>query len=498
MGILDFFSPEAGQDRRRWLDDQEAALAEALRYYLGPTGIPDRLGAANEMLNPVVGLQRSAAATNRALDPSLSGVDRVAAGADAATEALGALLGVSGLRATTEAAAPAVRGLLDDIVERANQPGAMPTTYSNPIPGLLDDAVAAPAVNKLDPNAWKDRILSSIPKAWLDKKYTKPQWNGISEVASYLPEEKMRPVLEPTNTLVDEKALQIEDIVKRTATPAYGDRTVAGANIKGVGDLTYEDIIRSLGGADFMRENRTGIWANAGPQAQQLANTIAQIIKEGGDPLLAFTAMGPQSGDFSTMMARAVMNQYDAPRLPQAVADQYDAAVKAVLPKFTSIKNPDFLSGLKGTDRWNLWQLMDRAAYRDAGFPDINLARRSITDERLLNAVPFDTGLTLGRPTGGLLDDSAYVKRHPTYAAQLAGEYEGGIGNVPGQLIWRDFFDRRRASGAAPQGDQKSFMGSAGLIRQPIDQQTVDEVRAFKEMLKNLADPTSPFQLWLR
>lgn len=141
MGLMDFFTPEAGQDRRRWLDSQEAALAEALRYYLGPTGIPERLGVANEMLNPVVGLQRSAAATNRALDPSLGGVDRVAAGADAATEALGALLGINGLRATVEAAAPPVargaRGLLDDIVERANQPGAMPTTYSNPIPGLM-------------------------------------------------------------------------------------------------------------------------------------------------------------------------------------------------------------------------------------------------------------------------------------------------------------------------------------------------------------------------
>lgn len=114
MGLMDFFTPEAGQERRRWLDNQEAALAEALRYYLGPTGIPERLGVANEMLNPVVGMQRSAAATNRALDPSLGGVDRVAAGADAATEALGALLGVSGLRAVTEAAAPAVeRGLLD-------------------------------------------------------------------------------------------------------------------------------------------------------------------------------------------------------------------------------------------------------------------------------------------------------------------------------------------------------------------------------------------------
>lgn len=135
MGLMDFFSPEAGQDRRRWLDSQEAALAEALQYYLGPTGIPERLGVANEMLNPVVGLQRSAAATNRALDPSLGGVDRVAAGADAATEALGALLGVSGLRAATEAAAPAVeRGLLEFA---ADESGSVPVSGFLQIPSAV-------------------------------------------------------------------------------------------------------------------------------------------------------------------------------------------------------------------------------------------------------------------------------------------------------------------------------------------------------------------------
>lgn len=46
MGKLaDFFSPEAGQRRTRRVNDPGRQIGEAAQYYLGPTGIPDRLGA---------------------------------------------------------------------------------------------------------------------------------------------------------------------------------------------------------------------------------------------------------------------------------------------------------------------------------------------------------------------------------------------------------------------------------------------------------------------
>lgn len=45
-GIAEFFSPEAGQRRRAWLDGIDSQVSEAARYYLGPTGIPERVGAA--------------------------------------------------------------------------------------------------------------------------------------------------------------------------------------------------------------------------------------------------------------------------------------------------------------------------------------------------------------------------------------------------------------------------------------------------------------------
>jgi len=44
-----FFSRAAGQKRRAWLDSQEAKVANALRYYLGPTGIDRRANALSQV-----------------------------------------------------------------------------------------------------------------------------------------------------------------------------------------------------------------------------------------------------------------------------------------------------------------------------------------------------------------------------------------------------------------------------------------------------------------
>lgn len=49
MGIADFFSPEAGQARTAWLNRQDKRAADALDYYLGPTGIPDRVRSLGEL-----------------------------------------------------------------------------------------------------------------------------------------------------------------------------------------------------------------------------------------------------------------------------------------------------------------------------------------------------------------------------------------------------------------------------------------------------------------
>jgi len=123
-------------------------IDEALRYYLGPTGIPDRLAALNSMLNPVETLGGSMRASQRMLAPDTAPMGRVQAAGDM-------LSGVAGFAAPMVAASkvgvPAASAVADaftglstgaqkagaTVVDRLNQPGPMPTLYSNPIPGLM-------------------------------------------------------------------------------------------------------------------------------------------------------------------------------------------------------------------------------------------------------------------------------------------------------------------------------------------------------------------------
>lgn len=115
MGILDYFTPEARRGNREWLDSQNAAISEALRYYLGPTGIPERLGLLAES-TPTAGLERAGIESSRMFAPGLSGWDRMAAAGNMLSETAGAGAGLLGMPAAgrmaddlVEAAAPAVR-----------------------------------------------------------------------------------------------------------------------------------------------------------------------------------------------------------------------------------------------------------------------------------------------------------------------------------------------------------------------------------------------------
>ena len=117
-------------------------------------GIGQRLGLLNQFFNPVEAIGQSMQAGQRLTAPNMGVMDRLAAlgdmlsgvagvtgpavvagraGVPAAAAVMEGLLGGS---PTTQAAGGTMRAAGRDVVERLNQPGQMPTVYSNPIPGL--------------------------------------------------------------------------------------------------------------------------------------------------------------------------------------------------------------------------------------------------------------------------------------------------------------------------------------------------------------------------
>lgn len=459
-------------------DDRTAALQEGIRENVTPFVPPnlrEPLGLLAEA-NPIQGMYNAGGSmrggeyadaafeTGLALAPLVAGpAARVGAkqavdtGADAVEALLDTLLGGSSGRTASA---------IDTFAERANQPGPVPTMYSNPVGGLLSA---------------EDRIAASTPASWRDPKFEKPQWHPISSTAMRVPATAVEPVVEVANEMVPERAMRIEDLQGRVITPAYGDRTVAGVNILGYNDIPFEQPVRSQGGRDFMREQGTGLWASELSPMSQKSKAIRGLLEQGEDPALVYTAMGAQSGDFSTIMMEAALNQFDPKQIKPAAAKKFDDRMKQLgiksWPGTKSGKVAEAMRNMPGSTRWAVWQEMDKAGYRDAGFPDIGQTRVSITDPELLNVDPFAAGLTVGRPTG-LLTDEEFI-RHPSYEWQIGGDYEGSLGNLPGPILWRDFFEARRAVGKSPAGDQRAFMMTSPQMTQRVDQQMVDEINAY-------------------
>lgn len=147
VGLLDFFSREAGQARRAALDE----FGRDIGHYVPPE-LRGILGFAAEM-TPTATLGRASQASQRMVAPNRSAMERVGdlGSMLSETAAIAAPAAVAG-RAAMPAAQAVQEGLLGfsmgaqnmgrAVVDRLNQPGEMPTLYSNPLLGAVDDSAS--------------------------------------------------------------------------------------------------------------------------------------------------------------------------------------------------------------------------------------------------------------------------------------------------------------------------------------------------------------------
>jgi hypothetical protein len=312
-----------------------------------------------------------------------------------------------------------------------------------------------------------------------------------SRVNLRMPVSEMQFGVEDLGVLQPNRVVDLADFQNQYIAPAFWDRTRAGGLLTSIGDDVLDAPVPLQGGADFMR-TAGGIMASEPDAMARKANALRSIAEETGEPpLLAYTAMAAQAGDFSRMMSDAVMGQIRpsmANMIDPVAVGRYDNFVRSRVdenwPGILSPNAGEYVANMSGTRRRELWQEMDKTSYRDAGFPDVGMTRIAITDPRLLGASSFDTGLTIGRPDPSFEVTATPENVHATYGGRIGGDYVGGLlDNVPGEMVWRDFFNARRASGASPATDQRSFMMSPG-VNQRIDQQMIDEVSQYLEGLR--------------
>ena len=281
-----------------------------------------------------------------------------------------------------------------------------------------------------------------------------------------------------------------EKMVGGAIVPFHGDRSIAGQNLLGVGEVRFENPVYLEGGYDFMRTHSPygSIWASNQGAAQGLLNRINDAEKMyKGDVYGVYSAMGPESMNFNVMMADALLEQMKAGNISKKAVKAFDKEVKSLRPEWKGIMNPESRAQLEenGALRQAFVNRMQLDKFQEAGFPDISYTRHAITDPRLLDEPMYSSGLSIGKmqPGSDLVLDAPYP--HKTYDAQLRGEYVGGFDqSVPKEIMYPDFFKGRRAEGRPLSGDVRSFQ-----LANPIQQTNQEWLDGLMKYLEESQKP---------
>jgi hypothetical protein len=265
--------------------------------------------------------------------------------------------------------------------------------------------------------------------------------------------------------------------------PATGDRSRAGATLTAVGDTPLDQPVLLEGGPDFMRTHaREGsAWASTKNALTKLANRSKQASKASldaggsGDVYMVYMPQDHAAVDFSVMMSDALMAQIPASKVTRRLAATFDRMIKKTRPEWKGVFHPDAREQLaqSGELRHGFVNAMKLDEFSLKGFPDVTRTRVAIIEPLLMNVPQYHGGFSVAKldPSGRMIDAPAVP--HRTYNTQLAGEYAGKLPEpVPPDVMFPEFYRRRRAEGKPPSRDIRSF-----LLSNPFQIATPEWVR---------------------
>ena len=392
-------------------------------------------------------------------------------------------------RAATEVGkfvAPKAGQLAENYMQRM---GMMPSIVSKEGGGLLGDAAVAKAAGIKK----KSKSVISQPRMSAAEARDAGYWHSIGAGKKLpIPISEMTARLEDAGLLSPKLKASPEAMQNAAIFPFHGDRSAAGKNLLGIGDTNFETPVYLEGGYDFMRANAPNreIWAADKGSAQGLQNRIDEAAKiGGGDVFGVYSAMGPDSMNFNTMMSDALLEQIRAGKISKKNIAAFDREVASLRPEWKGVMNPESRAQLEsnGALRHVFVDRMQLDDFQKVGFPNIAYTRYGITDPLLLNEPMYSGGLAIGKMQPGSKIITNPMSPHKTYNTQLTGDYIGGFEqSVPKEVLYPDWYKKRRIDNTPISGDVRSFQLSNPI--QPTNQEWLDGVMQYLANQKSLLE----------
>jgi hypothetical protein len=282
-----------------------------------------------------------------------------------------------------------------------------------------------------------------------------------------------------------------------------GDRTRAGGVITEIGGRKLETPINMQGGYDYGRSKAQiqdeSVGASAGGIPKAIQNKIDEAGQEADNVYLGYVSMGGGSDAVSHHMSDAILQQIKVGNVTKKAKRAFDSHVKNIkikndktkkieqpLKDWPGLDSPnidEYVSALPQGARGVFTKAMDKASWRDMGFPDIAETRYALTDPALMGLPSGYGGQFIGRGRVGSAVDETPSYVHETYPNTIKGDYVGSLNEpLPRQVMMPTFHRNRRAEGKAVVPDDRAFNIGAPQV-QKLDQEWLDGVMEYYDDL---------------
>lgn len=314
-------------------------------------------------------------------------------------------------------------------------------------------------------------------------------------------------VSDPSVKPVQRRIITPEQMQGGVAIPLIGDRAAAAKILQEVEGRKLREPVKLQGGPGFMQTHTfedapesSAAWAS-GPGVITRLGGLARKASElaGTEKVYApYVAMSPTGVDFNTMVADALLGQYDPSALTKKAKKEFLKDIRNYAPDTQKphIKPGSVLTeaDLNDVDALRAKMLTPDAGplrkafiermgireFQEKGFPDVAATRKAITEPELLHEEIGSTGFNIARidPEGRIVEEPRIP--HATYPVQLRGEYFGSLEEpIPYGEFFSGFTESQRLKGKPEKHDWYTFGRSMPI--QQLDQEWLDRIMKAKE-----------------
>jgi hypothetical protein len=289
------------------------------------------------------------------------------------------------------------------------------------------------------------------------------------------------------------RTVDIEELKDNVMVGIAGDPTISGKTIYSVNGVPLESPSPQHGGPLYGLEHEgDAFWASGLGAANRVQNIAREASKQYDLPVLGnYVMMGPDSINYAQHYADANLAAINPAKMSRGQIEDFNKLVRlgskksGPRPSFPGIENPSeaylhFSVDPELRKHFNALMQMPTVTQK-YNLPSGVDIRHAVTEPDLRDLEIGVTGKSIGRLRPEI-EDLGYSE-HPTYSHDIPGEFLGSSKyNIPYEL---SFPDSVKAVRENPKQAPQEF-GSFKYVgpRQVINQQLIDEIKQYQEMIK--------------